>query len=520
MSWKKGATKSIQCRPGITGSVVRIRHTGSKRKHLSLCEVQVYGIHATMHDITVDMSLVENPSTTHCGLVRGVANPGEIKYVTCEAESEGRFVTVTSPGLKQMLSINEVQVYGEEVAPSDNIALNKKTQGMDGDNTSSLAVDGNTDPHGQCTRTTSVAWWRVVLGAAYSIISVTIFTPHCCTKWKDNVAYGRSTKHVVRLQHFVIEVFQPNPVHICAVMTRLIGAPNTTFKCEPGVTGRIVKIRMTGIKKRTLGLDEVRVFGMPVDFQNVAVNKSAVQSSTSNHKVAAAALDSGGICAETRNSDNPWWLVDLGGEYAIEQVVVTRRKGVRGDIVIEVAMARNDPHPQVCSTVDVMTRTSVACLVGTRATFVKITKPGKKRSLVLCQVEIYGHPVNVTNLAVGKMAVQSSTVAPASRATDGSTDSEAEQLHDIIIDVSISGDGAFSQRCAVVKGHLLLGETRHIPCVAGVKGRFVNITVPGPSETLSVCEVQVYGTTGEKTLVEYQDCAVSYVQNILKQNVL
>jgi len=29
--------------------------------------------------------------------------------------------------------------------------------------------------------------------------------------------------------------------------------------------------------------------------------------------------------------------------------------------------------------------------------------------------------VNVTNLAVGKMAVQSSTVAPASRATDGST---------------------------------------------------------------------------------------------------
>ena len=55
-------------------------------------------------------------------------------------------------------------------------------------------------------------------------------------------------------------------------------------------------------------------------------------------------------------------------------------------------MARNDPHPQVCSTVDVMTRTSVACLVGTRATFVKITKPGKKRSLVLCQVEIYGLP--------------------------------------------------------------------------------------------------------------------------------
>ena len=53
----------------------------------------------------------------------------------------------------------------------------------------------------------------------------------------------------------------------------------------------------------------------------------------------------------------------------------------------------------------------------------------------------------------------------------------------------------------MVKGHLLLGETRHIPCVAGVKGRFVNITVPGPSETLSLCEVQVYGTTGGNMLL-------------------
>jgi len=80
----------------------------------------------------------------------------------------------------------------------------------------------------------------------------------------------------------------------------------------------------------------------------------------------------------------------------------------------------------------------------------------------------------------------------------------AHQLHDIIIDILTSKDGAFSQRCAVVKGHLLLGETRHIPCVAGVKGRFVNITVPGPSETLSVCEVQVYGTTGGTMLLLHE----------------
>ena len=81
-------------------------------KITGVCWLMLYP--ATMHDITVDLSPVENPSRTRCGLARGTANPGEMKYFTCEAESEGRFVAVTSSGVKQMLSINEVQVYGEE----------------------------------------------------------------------------------------------------------------------------------------------------------------------------------------------------------------------------------------------------------------------------------------------------------------------------------------------------------------------------------------------------------------------
>ena len=60
-----------------------------------------------------EVSPVENPSVmTRCGLVRG-ANPGDVKYVRCEAGSEGRFVTDTALG-RQMLSLKEVQVYGEE----------------------------------------------------------------------------------------------------------------------------------------------------------------------------------------------------------------------------------------------------------------------------------------------------------------------------------------------------------------------------------------------------------------------
>ena len=63
----------------------------------------------------------------------------------------------------------------------------------------------------------------------------------------------------------------------------------------------------------------------------MAVAKFALQSSTSKNKVAGAAVDSGATCAETRKSDNPRWLLDLGGEYAIEQVVITRKQGFLGE---------------------------------------------------------------------------------------------------------------------------------------------------------------------------------------------
>ena len=59
--------------------------------------------------------------------------------------------------------------------------------------------------------------------------------------------------------------------------------------------------------------------------------------------------------------------------------------------MIRAAMAINDPHPQMCATLAIKKRLSFTCFVGTRGTFVTITMSGKKRTLILCQVEIYGH---------------------------------------------------------------------------------------------------------------------------------
>lgn len=65
---------------------------------------------------------------------------------------------------------------------------------------------------------------------------------------------------------------------------------------------------------------------------------------------------------------------------------------VKHDIVIEVAMAINDTQPQICATAGIQKGLNLLCVDGTRGTFVKITMPGIKRKLALCQVEIYGHP--------------------------------------------------------------------------------------------------------------------------------
>ena len=63
--------------------------------------------------------------------------------------------------------------------------------------------------------------------------------------------------------NFVIEVFRPNLVHTCAVVTRALRSGHTKVPCRPGVIGSVVKIKMTGIKNSILALREVEVFGIP-----------------------------------------------------------------------------------------------------------------------------------------------------------------------------------------------------------------------------------------------------------------
>jgi putative heme-binding domain-containing protein len=93
--------------------------------------------------------------------------------------------------------------------------------------------------------------------------------------------------------------------------------------------GRYVRIELPG-RRKTLTLAEVEVFS---DGRNIAPRGKATQKNTSNGGDARKAIDgntngsygAGGQTHSEENTSNPWWQVDLGGDYPIDSIVVWNR---------------------------------------------------------------------------------------------------------------------------------------------------------------------------------------------------
>ncbi len=100
------------------------------------------------------------------------------------------------------------------------------------------------------------------------------------------------------------------------------------FDQEHPTVGRYVRISLP--RRGTLTLAEVQVFS---DGRNVALRGKASQSATSHGGVASRAIDgntdgvygNGSQTHTPENSRNPWWEVDLGGEFPIDSIVVFNR---------------------------------------------------------------------------------------------------------------------------------------------------------------------------------------------------
>ena len=104
----------------INGSIIQSCITAQHVHFIIIVGVssECSGVHIHPADglsgVSVDLSQSEPFSQMRCGVAGQYFVPGKTNHIKCAAGSEGRFVTITPTEKDQTLSLNEVQVYGEE----------------------------------------------------------------------------------------------------------------------------------------------------------------------------------------------------------------------------------------------------------------------------------------------------------------------------------------------------------------------------------------------------------------------
>ena len=200
----------------------------------------------------------------------------------------------------------------------------------------SSAVDGNLDGNffdGSVTATNADlnAWWQVDLGASAVVSSVVVFNrTDCCASrlndfWvfiSDTPFLPTDTPTTLQNRAGTFSSHQTSP-------------PNPSTTLAAAAQGRYVRVQLSGTNY--LSLAEVQVFGTggaPAP-TNVALGKSASQSSTLpgySTDGAAVAVDGNtdgsfpdGSVTATNLDPTPWWQVDLGASAAVSSIVVWNR---------------------------------------------------------------------------------------------------------------------------------------------------------------------------------------------------
>uniref|UniRef100_A0A673NHD9 Fucolectin tachylectin-4 pentraxin-1 domain-containing protein n=1 Tax=Sinocyclocheilus rhinocerous TaxID=307959 RepID=A0A673NHD9_9TELE len=256
---------------------------------------------------------------------------------------------------------------------------------------------------------------------------------------------------------------------------------------------------------------------------NIVLNARVVQSSLLHIEgVAERAVDGNrnanygkGSCTHTKAEFNPWWRADLGNVYSISKVAITNRvdcckERLRGaQIRIGNKLENNGNNNELVAMV-------LTVPDGTKTfefdRYVNNFLPRNDEYLTLCEVEVFAG-----NLALGGKAVQSSTysdLAAAQNAVDGNRvdlldvyrvtrvsitnrgDCCEKRIEGIQIRIgnSLENNGNNNELAATV-GPIPLGNTKTFE-FKPIKGRYVNLIVPGRNEYLTLCEVEVY--SGER----------------------
>ncbi|XP_034409592.1 uncharacterized protein si:ch211-215k15.4 [Cyclopterus lumpus] len=289
-------------------------------------------------------------------------------------------------------------------------------------------------------------------------------------------------------------------------------------------------------------------------YQNVALRGKATQSDRRVDALGAAynAIDGNresnylaGSCTHTVEQSNPWWRVDLLQTYTVTSVIVTNRGDCCDDrldgaeVHIGNSLQDNGAANPVVGVIPHIPAGRSLKLTFTRRVegrHVTVVLPGLNRVLTLCEVEVYGYRAPTgENLAHQGKATQSSlhSSGNAINAIDGNRasywnqascthtkadlnpwwrldlgtthrvfsvnitntiDSVPQRLNgaEILIGDSLENNGNNNPRCAVISS-IPGGFTEDFQC-NGMDGRYVNVVIPGRSEYLTLCEVEVYGS--------------------------
>ncbi|MDO5979577.1 discoidin domain-containing protein [Flavivirga spongiicola] len=291
----------------------------------------------TQQRITLSIDFGSNPIDQ---LKRVNKSTGNVETVALTSVSGTQYtVDITLDGGKgDLFYWQNAHTATPPVTPT-NLALSKTTtsSGDSHGGVSGRAVDGNTDgnwtnnsvTHSDEDHSDGVEeWWEVDLGQVASITDIKVYNrTDCCADRLSNyhvfvsdVAFTSTTVSGSQGQSGVSDFNQ----------TTQAGTPTTI---SVNRNGRYVRVQLSS-STGTLSLAEVEVLGTLINPPvNLALNKTATQSSTSGSYVASKSIDGNtsgiiwpdGEGSHTNQESQPWWQVDLGAVSNITDVKVYNR---------------------------------------------------------------------------------------------------------------------------------------------------------------------------------------------------
>ncbi|XP_006824724.1 uncharacterized protein LOC102801273, partial [Saccoglossus kowalevskii] len=365
-------------------------------------------------------------------------------HIQCSSPIVGRYVSMHLVDRSDLLNFCEMQVMAEESQPAlENVAIGKTaTQSSDWSASypATNAVDGNTKTNwnsGSCTSTkdNQNAWWKVDLGGNYLVHEVIVTNRLDCCETRILNAEIR-----VGLSDDISQNSQCGE----KITSSQTSQANIHIQCSSPIVGRYVSMQLVD-RSDLLNFCEMQVMAEESQpaLENVAIGKTATQSSDwSASYPASNAVDgntntnwNSGSCTSTKDNQNAWWKVDLGGNYLVHEVIVTNRLDCCEirilNAEIRVGLSDDISENSQCGEKITSSQTSQAnihiqCSSPIVGRYVSMQLVDRSDLLNFCEMQVMAEESQpaLENVAIGKTATQSSDWSasyPASNAVDGNT---------------------------------------------------------------------------------------------------